>query len=226
MRIISVIGQKGGTGKTTLAQILAVEAETDNAVAAIVDLDPQVSACQWGDLRKADGPVIVDAQPARLAKTLDTAQAHGVTFAIIDTAGRAEQAAFAAARVADLVILPMQPTVADLKTVQATQDLLKLAGVPRHVAVLTRVKPRGSRHEETADWLREQGIPVCPVTLGDRVAYQDAYAHGLTPLEFEPRGLAAQECRQLYTFINQLLNETTRKGANHVETQSDHRRAG
>jgi chromosome partitioning protein len=35
----------------------------------IIDLDPQATACNWGDRRKLDAPVIVDAQPARLAKS-------------------------------------------------------------------------------------------------------------------------------------------------------------
>lgn len=223
MKIIAIIGQKGGTGKTTVAQILAVAAENSGHISAIIDLDPQVSACQWGDIRQADGPIIVDAAPARLPKILETARSQGVTFTVIDTAGRAEQAALAAAKAAQLVLVPLQPSVADLNTVQSAQEIIKLAGSLRHVAILTRVKSRGTRHIETSEWLQAEGLSVCPITLGDRVTYQDAYAQGLTPAEFDPASKAAQECKELYEFVNELLNELTHKEVKHDKAKGDHR---
>ena len=65
MDIVAIIAQKGGTGKTTLAVSLAVAAERAGRTAAIVDLDPQASASNWGDRREAASPVVVSAQPAR-----------------------------------------------------------------------------------------------------------------------------------------------------------------
>ena len=48
MDIVAIIAQKGGTGKTTLAVSLAVAAERAGRTVAIVDLDPQASASNWG----------------------------------------------------------------------------------------------------------------------------------------------------------------------------------
>ena len=58
MDIIAIVAQKGGTGKTTLAVSLAVAGERDGCAGAIVDLDPQASASNWGDRREADSPVV------------------------------------------------------------------------------------------------------------------------------------------------------------------------
>src|SRR5580765_7894771 len=49
MKTIAILSQKGGTGKTTLALHLAVEAERSGAATLIVDLDPQASASSWSD---------------------------------------------------------------------------------------------------------------------------------------------------------------------------------
>ena len=206
MKVIAVIGQKGGTGKTTLTQVLTVAAEQAGLITAGIDLDPQVSLCKWSDTRQQDAPLVIDTQPARLPHTLDTARKQGVGLVVIDTAGRAEHASLAAAKAADLVIIPLQPTVADLQTLEAARDVIKLAGNPPSLAVLTRIKATGERHAESMEWLKAQNMPTCPVMLGDRVAYQDAYAVGQTPMEFEPRGKAAEECKLLYEFVSKLIN--------------------
>ena len=93
MEVIAVIAQKGGTGKTTLTLSLAVAAQRAGKTVAIVDLDPQATACNWGDRRNRDSPVIVSAQPARLPQVLRSAQEAGAQFVVIDTPPRAEQAA-------------------------------------------------------------------------------------------------------------------------------------
>jgi len=211
MKTVAVVCQKGGTGKTTLALSLAVEAVLCGLNTVMVDLDPQVSACEWNDMRREredapEAPVVVDAQPARLASVVAKAREAGVDLLVIDTAGRTEQAAMAAARVADLVVVPLQPSVIDLKTVKATSDLIALAGSPERVAVLMRVKASaGARQDETRAWLERQGMPVCPATLGDRVTFQDAYAQGLGVTEYEPDGKAATEVRQVYLHISRLV---------------------
>lgn len=208
MKIISLIGQKGGTGKTTLAQILAVAFELDGTAAKGIDLDPQGSFCRWGDERGRYAPEVVETVPVRLEKAIETARGEGVGICIIDTAGRAEQASMAATKIADLVLVPMQPSAADLRTVEAVTETLRLAGKQTNAfAILTRVKGRGSRHEEAAQFLQDNGLLVCPHIIGDRVTYQDAAAAGMAPQEFEPSGRAAHECRNVYKFVSQQVGK-------------------
>jgi len=129
--------QKGGAGKTTLAIHLAVAAEGDGKQSAIVDLDPQASAANWGDSRKEETPVIVSAQPSWLDKVLAAAKSAGAVLAIIDTAPYSESASLAAARAADFIIVPCRPAVLDLHAISHSIDSIKLAGRPASVMLNT-----------------------------------------------------------------------------------------
>lgn len=211
MKVISLICQKGGTAKTTTAINLAVEALAYGLEVVIIDLDPQVSACDWKDIRGAKAPVVAATPVPHLERTLKVAADNGADLVIIDTAGRTNDAASGAARVADLILVPLQPSLIDLKTLGATLDIIRLAGNKPTRALLARVKAAGTRHEDTTAWLVGQGVEVCPASLGERVTYQDAYARGLGVCEAEPCGKAAQEIKSVYLYISSLLGLPTRR---------------
>ena len=73
-RVIAIIGQKGGTGKTTTTVELAVTAANAGETVAVIDLDPQANAANWKDRREADNPYVVATPPGRLKQTIDAAR--------------------------------------------------------------------------------------------------------------------------------------------------------
>jgi len=83
MKTISIISQKGGAGKTTLALNLAGAAEAFGHRCVVIDLDPQASAKGWHDHRQKESPVVISAQASRIKDVLETgiarSQAHSVT---------------------------------------------------------------------------------------------------------------------------------------------------
>ncbi len=209
MKVLSIICQKGGSAKTTTAINLAVEAVRHGLEVALIDLDPQVSACDWKDLRGDKPPVVAATPVPHLGRALTAAEEAGADLAIIDTAGRANDTASAAARVADLVLIPLQPSLPDLNTVAATLDIIRLAGGKPARALLARVRASGNRHEDTIAWLAAKGVEVCPVTLGERVIFQDAYAMGLGVSEAEPGGKAADEMLHVYKYTCSIIGLPT-----------------
>jgi chromosome partitioning protein len=225
MKVLSLVCQKGGTSKTTTAINLAVEATACGLEVALIDLDPQVSACDWKDIRGDKAPVVAATPVPHLDRALKAAAGAGADLAIVDTAGRTNDAAAAAARAADLILIPLQPSLIDLKTLGATLEIIRLAGDKPTRALLTRVRSIGSRHDDTTTWLQGQGVEVCPFNLGERVTYQDAYAQGVGVLEAEPTGKAAEEIRQVYLYVSKLLGLSTKRVANNEESRSARKRA-
>jgi chromosome partitioning protein len=228
MYTVALVAQKGGTGKTTLAVSLAVAAGQVGMTSIIVDLDPQATACNWKDRRKSDGPVVIDAQPARLAAALAKAAENGVDFAVIDTPARNEQSALAAAKVADLVLIPCRPQAYDLETIPNTKEILALAGNTPALAILNAVPAIGDRHEQARALLGRLQVPVCPYMLGSRAVFGDAGAVGQAAQEYDPRGKGAAEILQVYKYILSTLVQLKAKPKpqqEHHEHQSQPDRA-
>jgi chromosome partitioning protein len=218
MDVVAIISQKGGVGKTTLTLSLAVAAQRAGKTVAIVDLDPQATACNWGDRRDNEAPVIVSAQAARLPQVLKSAEDAGAEFVVIDTPPRAEQAAMSAAKAANLILIPCRPAVFDLDTVSTTLELISHAGNSAIAAILNGVPPRGSKGEQASEVIKGLNITVCPVWFGHRAAFSDSGAVGQSAQEYDPGGKAADEIEQVYKFACKLLNSTTNKGVSHGKT--------
>src|SRR6478672_9694129 len=88
MRVISFLGQKGGTGKSTLALNLAVTAELFGERVALLDLDPQGTTASWGATRPSHTPVLLaHSDIGCLGSTLSRLSAGGFTMTLIDTPG-------------------------------------------------------------------------------------------------------------------------------------------
>lgn len=199
MKTVALISQKGGAGKTTLALHLAVAAIQAGKSAAVIDLDPQASAAGWRDSRQGEEPAVVSAQAARLGQVLEAARRAGADLAIIDTAPHSESSALAAARAADLILIPCRPAILDLRAIGSTIDLARLAGKPAAV-VLNAVPPRGGLGDEATAAVGGYSVPLAPVRLTQRAAFVHALTAGQTAQEYEPEGKAAEEIAQLYAW--------------------------
>src|SRR5687768_6750276 len=94
MKVLSLVSQKGGVGKTTLATALAVASYQDGKQVVLVDLDPQASASFWMDTRKDDAFAVTSAPASRLQHVLGAAKDAGADLAIVDTPPFAKDIAF------------------------------------------------------------------------------------------------------------------------------------
>lgn len=212
MFTISLIGQKGGTGKTTLALGLAVTAARAGHTTAIIDLDSQASAARWRDRREDDTVAVVSAQAARLKPTLEAARAGGVEYAFVDTGGRKDDSALNAARASDIVLVPTRPNMIEIETLPEVNDLLRLAGSPRTFVVLNCIHPSaGARGLMEVQLGIKQlfDLTVCPAYICLRSAYAEAATSGQAPQELDADGKAALELQRLFSFTCDIVNKRT-----------------
>lgn len=206
MKIIAVLSNKGGSGKTTLTVNLAgaaiIAKPKKRRKTWILDMDPQASATDWHDSREFAAPQVHSIQAKRLPKTLKKAKAAGVELVLIDTPPHTESAALAAAREADFVLVPCRPSALDLRAISVTIDAIELAGKHKNSAiVINAAPPRGLAAERARAAVADYGIDVAPVDLIQRAALQHSIAAGLAVAEFEPQGKAAGEIQALYSWL-------------------------
>lgn len=224
MHIIALVSQKGGVGKTTIALHLATAFTRHDYGVVVLDLDPQASAAEWKDYREAEFPAVQSIQPARLERVLTEAKAIGADIVILDTAPHSDGPALDAARRADLVLVPTQPSIIDLRALGKTADLLKMAKPEKVFAVLNAVPPQPGDTDSAQEAIEKQiGFNVAPVRLGARFVYKRSLINGLTAQEAEPSGKAATEVDRLHRWVCRTLDiptsrnidrSTERKGKN------------
>lgn len=191
--IITLLSQKGGVGKTTLAVHLAVEAAKGRKKSAIIDADPQASSFQWYERRKDKKNIQVVRQ-----KEQDELREHDFLF--IDTSPRIEKNEFKAIMQSDVTLIPCQPSFFDLASILESVELCEVAK-KKYFIVLNRVVPRANQTKRIIASLEENKIPVCPVLIYNRQLFAEPMDKGLTAMELEAGGKAAVEIKALWNFV-------------------------
>jgi chromosome partitioning protein len=181
MKIVVLLSQKGGTGKSTIATHLAVCAELKGKSVALFDIDPQASSYKWSKRRRENTLPVIAATAAELSGLIKKAKGQAADLILIDTPGHADAASLHALSHADLVLIPCRPSAADLDAIEDT------------IALVKRAKPKKSAVEERMN--------VCPIALGQRSAYANAWIDGRSVEEYDSHGKAADEIRQLYDWM-------------------------
>jgi chromosome partitioning protein len=205
MKTILLASQKGGSGKTTLAAHLAVEAErAGDKPTWLIDTDRQATLSTWHHRRSSDTPQRLEAPFARIREGLKQLDHQQAAFCFIDTAPTISDQTTALLEFADLILIPVRPSPADLWAVAETVELVKGAGKP-FLFVITQAKPQASITAQAAAALSQHGR-VAQSFINDRVAYAAAMTGGNTAPE-TAKGPAAAEIAALWQEIKSCFHE-------------------
>lgn len=208
-KIVAVVTQKGGSGKSTIATHLAGEAAKRGVLSCILDTDPQKTSAVWGKQRLAAGmdqPAVLDIGPLKLADTIEIAKADEFGFVVVDTPGRVDAVTSIVKNLDAQIIIPLRPTSLDLVALAGTLNQLGDAA-DRAVVVLSQVQQWVAETQETRDWLAANypKVRVFPGVIMHRAAYYRALGAGRTVADLEnPTGSeknAANEVAELYDWL-------------------------
>jgi chromosome partitioning protein len=186
MSVIVVANPKGGVGKSTLATQISGFLASRGKLVTLGDLDRQQSSRQWLDARP---PHLARIVPWDISRDAIARPAKGATDAVIDTpAGLHGNRLDAAMKVADIVVVPLQPSLFDM---QATHAFLSEMRQHKHAArvrmglVGMRVKEHTIAHDRFHEFVATLGIPLI-TSLRDTQNYVHLAAHGLTLFDVAP----------------------------------------
>ncbi len=209
--IISVVNQKGGTGKTTVATNIATTFATNNTDVLLIDADPQQSALDWQKDRPDNLPhVSVIGLPSsnlhreveRLIKKYD--------LIIIDGGGRVTSSARAAVASADFVIIPTIASKPDsLSTQKFFKDVVEeVAAIKDNISgaiLFTMLKTGTVFNISGQEQIKEIGYPVFDTVLYHRITYQEAISKGMSVIEYDPKSKASHEVKKLYKELKEVF---------------------
>jgi chromosome partitioning protein len=206
MKTIVITSQKGGSGKTTLAAHLSVEAESrGDAPAWLIDTDRQATLTRWHERRQSETPRRGEVRLERLTDGLAALTGNGSAYCFIDTAPTISDQTARLIDLADLVLIPVRPSPADLWAVTETLLLAKQAG-KAFLFVITQAKPQATITAQAVAALSEHGR-IAQAFVSDRVAYAAAMTSGNTASELSPRSPAAEEIAALWREVKTCFHE-------------------
>lgn len=212
--IISITTLKGGTGKSTISQNLAVCFAEMGYRVTIVDTDLNASSMHWSGLRPEEKKRIpsfglTDAEALRknikdLNKDYD--------LVIIDGTPSINRLVTTILMVGDIILIPIRPSGLDIWATDTFMERYQLAkdtkGSLNAHFVLNMYDERQTMSKETKEVLEDMEIPILKTTIKNRVAYPEATVAGLGVFEYsDPK--AKQEMVALTKEVLSLMQSIT-----------------
>jgi chromosome partitioning protein len=212
-KIIAIVNQKGGSGKTTTAVHLAYWLSQRGTI-LVIDADTQNSSSQWLYNLTPSIPTQAISDKDRLFEEIPQL-AKKYDYIVIDgPAGRLEDETKAILARVDLVIVPIQPKVLDLSSTLKAVMLINQAqemrqGSPKGAIFINRAKSGTRLKDEATRFLKTvPGVLALKTIIHDREVISDAPGQNATiwTMTGKPAITARSEYAQLFEEIIGLFN--------------------
>jgi chromosome partitioning protein len=205
VKTLGVFSSKGGTGKTTIALHLAVNASAAGLKVLIADLDPQRSAMAWQTERRDRGVQVILPMPNKLREWQFTATERGFDLMIVDTPPLIGPHTLEALKASHFALAVTRTNALDIWAMAKIAELFQDAGKPAAFVLNQVPSPRlGQELAATTaavEQLKSYGVKVAPVGLRQRVIYAASTAQGQCAQELDPTSIAAREVAMLFDYV-------------------------
>lgn len=209
MPVISVLNQKGGSVKTTIAINLARAYQQMGHTVLLVDSDKQGSSRDWqsADTNNPIPLLVLD----KVSIDKDIKKVLGqYDYIVVDGSPQATEIAIATIRASDFILIPMQPSPFDVWASSNLIDLVKQGMIANKKLtagiVLSRLVKNTKITNEVGAVIGDFGLPVLNGTIGQRTCYPYSASMGKTVFDTErPNSEPVAEITALANEIKQLL---------------------
>jgi chromosome partitioning protein len=209
MMIISVVNQKGGVGKTTIAINIGIGMARRNYKVGFLDTDPQGTASQWQSI---EGNVAFEVRrhPSRVStgEIMDVEQNHGVL--IIDTPPAIGEITQSVLELSDLAIIPLAPSVLDIwssrTTIGMIEEAKKVNPKLEGRLLVSRKIPRTRLGRDGREAIAALEMQVFETEISQRIAYVESMIAGVSVFQYAPRSDASQEIENLCEEVVKAMN--------------------
>ena len=200
MKVLTIASRKGGSGKTTLAGHIAVQAELDgDGHVGLIDVDPQGSLADWWNARASATPVYVQTAVTRLRDDIERMRSLDLELLVLDTPPALTHEVEEIVSISDLILIPARPSPHDLRSVGATVAMVEHLGKPL-VFVVNGAAPRARITREAVQVLSQHG-PMAPTIVHQRVDFAASMIDGRTVMELSPKSRSSEEIASLWTYL-------------------------
>jgi len=212
---ISIISQKGGSGKSTVAinLALAVAGLPAKPRVALVDADEQLSCVETLAGHQRENLFLYETRekPHQLIEKLR----EGVVF--IDTAPHSDEIMYQVAAVSNLVVIPIQPSPLDIRAMARTVKALELIKEKYNPKLkvrllINRITLRTTLAGEIRETLSRlyPEVAVLQAMLHNREAYKQSLITGQSVIEYDRNSPAAKELAALLVEIGKIVKLNTK----------------
>jgi chromosome partitioning protein len=200
MKVLAIVNQKGGVGKTTIAINLAYGIAVKWYKVLLIDSDPQGSVKQWQRIAGERAFDVIHYPEQTLYRDIEELS-QGFQYVIIDGPPGKESVTKSILTISDMVIIPVRPSILDL---WSAGELIEIVKEARKVnpkltgKLLVSQKATGTRiGKEARDSLTGYGLDIFKTEINNRIAYAEAMINGQSVMEYSPRSEASNEIASL-----------------------------